>query len=215
MAILFKSTRELEHRIDEFLDAVSEGLMIFGEGVRHYLEKDGDRFLERIEGVERLEGSADTLRRDIESSLYSQSLIPEHRGDVLGLLESIDDLIDTAKETLNQFRIEQPEIPEAFNDDFNELAETVIKAGEAVLVSTRAFFKNLGAVKDDLHKVYFFEREADRISGRLKMAVFRSADLDLAHKIHLEHFVRHIDDIADEAEGVADRLTISAIKRTL
>jgi len=33
--------------------------------------------------------------------------------------------------------------------------------------------------------------------------------------MHLRYFALHIDSIADVAEGVADRLTIFAIKRTL
>ncbi len=215
MAILFRATRQLENQIDEYLDSVSEGLIVFGEGVRHYLEHDADRFEERISAIERLERTADSLRRSIESGLYGHSLIPEHRGDVLQLLESIDDLIDMAKETLNQFLVEQPYIPETLNRHFTELVQTSIQAGEAVVVATRAFFKNLSAVKDHLHKVYFFEKEADAIGNRLKLAVFQSDDLELPQKMHLRYFALHIDNIADEAESVADRLTIYAIKRTL
>lgn len=215
MAILFKATRLLENQIDEYLDTVSQGLIVFGEGVRHYLERDHSRFEERIKAIERLEGMADSLRRSIEGGLYGHSLIPEHRGDVLQLLESIDDLIDMAKETLNQFLVEQPFIPEPLNRHYTELAHTSIQAGEAVIVATRAFFKNLSAVKDHLHKVYFFEKEADAIGNRLKLAVFQSDELELAQKMHLRYFALHIDNIADEAESVADRLTIYAIKRTL
>ncbi len=215
MAILFRATRQLENQIDEYLDTVSEGMIVFGEGVKHYLGGDRARFQERIVAIERLEGTADSLRRLIESSLYSHSLIPEHRGDVLQLLENIDDLIDMAKETLNQFLVEQPLIPEKLNSHYTELTETSIEAAEAVVVATRAFFKNLSAVKDHLHKVYFFEKEADTIGNRLKLEVFESDELDLARKMHLRYFALHIDNIADQAESVADRLTIFAIKRTL
>lgn len=215
MAILFKATKQLESQIDEYLDTVSQGLIVFGEGVRHYLDRDPTRFQERIVAIECLEGTADSLRRSIEGSLYSHSLIPEHRGDVLQLLESIDDLIDIAKETLNQFLVEQPFIPKALNRHYTELVHTSIQAAEAVVVATRAVFNNLSAVKDHLHKVYFFEKEADSIGNRLKLEVFQSDDLELAQKMHLRYFALHIDNIADEAESVADRLTIFAIKRTL
>lgn len=214
MAILFKSTRKLESQIDDYLDTVSQGLIVFGEGVRYYLERDSDRFQDQITKIERLEGRADSLRRSIEGGLYTNSLIPEHRGDVLQLMESIDDLIDMAKETLNQFLVEQPFIPEALNQHYTELTRTSIQAAEAVLLATRAFFKNLSAVKDHLHKVYFFEKEADSIGNRLKLEVFQSDQLELAQKMHLRYFALHIDNIADEAESVADRLTIFSIKRT-
>lgn len=214
MAILFKATRKLESQIDEYLDTVSQGLIVFGEGVRHYLARDSTRFQDQIKAIELLEGRADGLRRSIEGGLYTHSLIPEHRGDVLQLMESIDDLIDMAKETLNQFLVEQPFIPEELNQHYTELARTSIQAAEAVVVATRAFFKNLSAVKDHLHKVYFFEKEADSIGNRLKLEVFQSDQLELAQKMHLRYFALHIDNIADEAESVADKLTIFSIKRT-
>ena len=68
-------------------------------------------------------------------------------------------------------------------------------------------------VTDHMHKVLFFEKEGDKVSTRLKMAIF-AGELDLAHKAQLRNFVEHIDDIADTAEDVADRLAIYAIKRS-
>ena len=65
-----------------------------------------------------------------------------------------------------------------------------------------------------MHKVLFFEKEGDKISTRLKMAIF-AGGLDLAHKAQLRNFVEHIDDIADTAEDVADRLAIYSIKRSI
>lgn len=215
MSILFHSTKRLEGQVDAFLDAVSEGMIVFGAGVNDYLTQDLTRFEQHLSDINRLERDADRLRRDIETSLYSHSLIPEHRGDVLGLLESIDDVIDVAKETLHQFDVERPFIPDTFNSAFAELTAKATQAAEMIVVSARAFFRDINAVKDNLHKVFFFEKEADAISDRLKRRVFESNDLDLAQKMHLRYFALHIDTIADEAEDAADRLTISAIKRTV
>ena len=152
MAILFKATKALEGQIDEYLDAVSQGMIIFTEGLNDYLESRQNRFCERIENIDKLESKADHLRRNIENSLYSQSLIPEHRGDVLGLLESMDNVIDAAKETLNQFSVENPYIPEELNSEYLELTRMATLAAEAVVLATRAFFKDVKAVKDHLHK---------------------------------------------------------------
>lgn len=215
MSILFQSTKKLENHVDAFLDAVSEGMIVFCEGVKDYLAQDLVRFEQHLADIARLEKDADRLRRDIETSLYSHSLIPEHRGDVLGLLETIDDVIDVAKETMNQFDVERPFIPEEFNAGFVELTEKATQAAEMMVKSARAFFREISAVKDSLHKVFFFEKEADAIADRLKRQVFESDDLELAQKMHLRYFALHIDTIADEAENAADRLTISAIKRTV
>jgi len=215
MAVLFKATKALENAIDEYLDDVSEGNLVFVEGVKNYLNGNKENFESHLQTIDKLESEADRLRRNVENDLYSHSLIPEHRGDVLGLLESIDDVIDTAKETLNQFDVEQPFIPEDLKMQFLELAEIASKAAEAVVLATRAFFKEVKLVQDHLHKVYFYEREADKLGHRIKRVAFANDDLELCHKFHLRYFALHIDTLADMAERVADRLAIYTIKRTI
>jgi uncharacterized protein (UPF0335 family) len=46
----------------------------------------------------------------------------------------------------------------------------------------------------------------------LKRAVFAS-DLELAHKTQLRYFVERVDELANEAEDIADYLAIYTIKR--
>lgn len=212
---MFRTTKALESEIDEYLDDVSQGALVFVQGVKNYLNENRSSFETHLKTIDKLEGKADSLRRKIENDLYLHSLIPEHRGDVLGLLESMDDVIDTAKVTLTQFDVERPFIPEQFKQRFIELAETTSKAAEAVVLATRAFFKEVKLVKDHLHKVYFYEQEADKQSDQIKRDAFALEDLDLCQKFHLRYFALHIDTLADMAESVADRLSIYTIKRTI
>lgn len=214
MSILFKSTKQIVAQIDDFLDAISQGGIAFKLGVQNYLEKDKKNFCERIKTISALEKRADDLRRNIETRLYTHTLIPEHRGDVLGLLESTDNVINQMKETLFQFDIETPEIPETLNKDFLDLTEMSVKSTEVLVKAIRAFFKDVNAVQDHLHKVYFYEKEADRIGDNLKRHAFQ-LDIDLSKKFHLRYFALHIQQVSDKAESVADRLDIYTIKRTI
>lgn len=212
MAILFKSTKLLEGQIDEFLDAVSQGAIVFKRAIKSYLEDDFESFEETIIHIKKLESKADDLRRSVENQLYTHSLIPEHRGDVLGVLENMDDVIDACKKTLHQFSVESPEIFSELHKEYLELAEMSANAVESIVLATRAFFRDIQAVKDHLHKVYFFEKEADRMADRLKRHIF-GMEIDLSRKIHLRYFAHHVDSLSDRAEEVADRLSIYAIKR--
>ena len=214
MPILFKSTKMLEAQIDEFLDAVSQGALVFKHGIKNYLDNQKQNFEENITTIRDLEKKADTLRRRIESHLYTQSLIPEHRGDVLGLLENMDNVIDIAKGSLNYFSVETPDIHMDLIKDFVELSDKSALAAESIVLAARAFFRDVNAVKDHLHKVYFYEKEADKIADRLKRHIFK-LKMDLSNKMHLTHFVQHVDFLADRAEEVADRLSIYTIKRSV
>ena len=128
MAILFKTTKQLESQIDDFLDAVGEGALVFRHGVGDYLDGNIKSFKERIGLIDDLEGKADDLRRTIENQLYTQTLIPEQRGDVLGILESTDDVMDTMKETLFQFDVETPDIPESLINYYRELTKMSVSS---------------------------------------------------------------------------------------
>lgn len=208
------NTQTIIHQIDEFLDKVSEGSMIFKPSINSYLLKDMQEFEERIQQVEILEAQADKASRTAENQLYSKSLIPEYRGDVLGLLENTDTVLDTIKTTLKLFIQEHPEIRQEFHSGFLALAEASANAAEAAVLAARMFFREVRSVQERLHKVIHFEHEADRISDNLKRAIFAS-DLDLAHKIHLRYFALNVERVSDAAEEVANRLNISAIKRMI
>ena len=44
MAILFKPTKQLESHIEVFLNSVSEGAIVFEQGVKCYIENDSENF---------------------------------------------------------------------------------------------------------------------------------------------------------------------------
>ncbi len=214
MTTLFKQTNELTTQIDDFLDAISEGALVFQKGVAEYLAGDMERFEECYNAIGALENRADDLRRAIEGHLYRYSLIPESRGDVLDLLETMDDVIDTAKNTLSLFLVERPEMIPELGKEWRDLADIATHTSEAVVLAARAFFRDPRSVNDHLHKVHFHEKEGDRVAMDLKRKIFES-DVDLARKIHLRYFALNIDRVSDAAEDVADRLAIYAIKRTV
>jgi len=214
MPLFNKSTQQLALQIDGFLDAVAEGALVFREGVHAYLAGDAERFESRCRAINDLEHKADDLSKAVETHLYRHSLIPEHRGDVLGLMETTDTIIDTAKTSLFQFSVEQPVIPDIHRDGFARLADASSEAMESLVLAARTFFRDPEAIKDHLFKVAHYEHEADTISDTLKRRIF-SCDMDLAHKIHLRYFALNIEKVSDKAKEVADRLAIYAIKRSL
>ena len=152
------------------------------------------------------------MRRDIEQKLYKNILIPDSRGDVLGLIETADDVLTLFQSSLWAFYIEKPVIHDQFTSGYKRLTNMVIKAVDELALSCRAFFRNPHAVPSHNAKVTLYEKEADKVSSDLKVQIFESK-IKLVEKLHLRDFVNGIDGIADHAEDVADRLSIYAIKR--
>ncbi|MFH1214157.1 MAG: DUF47 family protein [Candidatus Neomarinimicrobiota bacterium] len=215
MKPLFGRVKVLEQKSGEFLDVTVEASHVLITGMTHYLEGARELFEADFRQISALENRGDALRREIENQLYTETLIPESRGDVLALLENIDNITNQSKQILMELSVEIPEIPTEFHADYLQLTEKSIKAVEEVINSTRTFLNFPLMIEHSLNKVYFWESEADRHSELLKRKVFRTADLELSRKFHLRYFALHIELLADRAEDVADRLAIYAIKRSL
>ena len=214
MLLPFKKTKELEMQIDEYLDLIVKGGLLFKRGLKFYLQEKFEDFEDRLKSLDQCESQADSLRRSIESQLYIQTLIPESRGDVLGLLESSDRVLNLTAETLLEFSVETPNILTAIRGLFLDLAEASINSLDDMVLAIRAYFRDLTAVRDHISKAQFYEHESDKLAEKIKRTVFKM-DIELSHKIHIRYFVLRMEKIADRAEDVCDRLSIATIKRYL
>ncbi|HWQ81120.1 MAG TPA: DUF47 family protein [Ignavibacteria bacterium] len=211
--MLLKKTKKLEVQIDEFLDKVLNGGLVLKQGIKYYLNNQNEHFEESLRDIDKTENDADTLRRTIETKLYMHTLIPEQRGDVLGLLESTDKVLNSCKEVLFQFSVEKPQISEDLKSDYIDLADTSVSSIECMIGAVRSYFSEFRMVRDNINKALFFEKESDKLADKLKRDIFSKENIDLSVKMHIRYFVYHIDKIADAAEDVCDRLSIAVIKR--
>ena len=209
-------SKQLEGEIDGYLDRVSTAGLVFQEGVKAYVNGKKDKFERTFIDISTLESDADNVRRDIKHKLYTYMLIPESRGDVLGLLETLDDIVDICEKVLEQFSIETPNIPEFLKSDFLELAELSSKTVEEVVKGTRAFFREIGMVSEYVNKVHFYEHEADDVEEQLKRKAFNSNEIKrFSQKVHMRYFAEKIALVSDVSESVAERLSVYAIKRRI
>ena len=212
---MLKKTKKVELQIEDYLDMVLNGALVFKEGVKYYLLKQMDEFRSKLEQLTKIESDGDSLRRTIETELYINTLIPDHRGDVLGIIENSDKVLNKLEETIIQFDVEIPEIFPEVNQYFLELVDSVYASVESMVKAVRAYFKNVQNVRDNINKVMFYEKESDKIADKIKRTVFRMENIDLSRKIHVRYFAYHIENISDAAEDVCDRLSIAVIKREL
>ena len=214
MNLPFKNARALEDQIDQFLDIIVRSVLVLKEGISSFLKDDAEEFANRIQQIVALESDADDLRKTVEAALYTYSLIPESRGDVLGLLENMDNLADKSKMILQRLDVECPRIEPEFREVFRDLTDKTVLAVECVVSASRAYFTDVDRVKEFIAKVAFYESEADHYALKLKRQVFGS-NLELVQKMHLRYFIEEIEALSDMAEGVGERLSIAAIKRSV
>ncbi|OPZ76622.1 MAG: hypothetical protein BWY78_01314 [Alphaproteobacteria bacterium ADurb.Bin438] len=213
---LFSKTKELDTKINEFLNNVSEAGILYGKNVALYLEEGySEDFENRIVEVKNYERRNDKLRREIELSLYQNTLIPEARSDVKILLEEVDELLNMFERNLFNFSVEKPEVEQDLKSMFRELVENSVHTTEALVRAIRAFFANITEVNDHIHKVMFYENQGDQVYDRLIRALFSKNYMPLSQKMHLKTFFGNTEGISNHAEDIADMLTLFTIKRMI
>ncbi|MGM0445421.1 MAG: DUF47 domain-containing protein [Bacillota bacterium] len=215
--IFSNHAQELENNINKYLEVVSDSNLVFERDSKNYIRKNFEEFEGSLDEIMKLENSADDFQKEIKYKLYKYMLIPEARGDVLTLLENIDNIVDHIKKLLVQLSIEKPIIPDDLIDDFDELIEMVSKSVDQLIKCLRAYFTNITMVNEYVNKVHFFEHEADKIEERIKRKVFDN-DNELnsfSKKVHLRYFVEKFVQISDRAETISEIASVAAIKRRI
>ena len=212
---LFGDTKKLEREIDEFVDILTEVGLVFRSIIPTYLNYSAnEKFEEMVDRVKEMESKADKITKEVEHTLYEETLIPDSRSDVLRLLEHLDEVIGLYQGNCYHFSIQKPNFPKEFHQDLIELTENVVNCVESLCLTVRSFFRDIQSVRDNAHKVTFYEKESDIKFSALARKIFDS-ELSLDKKMHLRYFVEKIDRICDQAEDIADEIQIYAIKRSI
>jgi predicted phosphate transport protein (TIGR00153 family) len=211
----FHVTRMLETQIDELLDVVSQGALAYKHGVSYYVRHGWEeRTQEKFEQLNAFESRGDKLLNAIGVSLYTEMLLPDTSGDVLGLLGSLDSLLDDMLHSLMVLRIERPQIPDDLRELWAECVGHAAETVEQVVVAARCYLRDPHAARDHIHKIHFYEKETDQVALRIMEQVFQS-DLPLDHKMLLRGELWLIDRVADRADDAGDALAIYAVKRSV
>jgi predicted phosphate transport protein (TIGR00153 family) len=211
----FRRTRLLASQIDEMLDVVSQAALAYKHAIGHYIHSGWDDTAEaKYSQLDEFESRGDKLRSTIGQTLYTEMLLPDTSADVLGLLSSLDRLLDDMEHGLEVVRVERPSIPAEYHEGWLECATMAAEAVEQVVAAARSYFRDPKATRDQLHKIHYYEKETQRIALQIVERVFQS-DLGLDRKMQLRGHVWLIDRLADKADEAGDALAIYAVKRSV
>ena len=212
--MLWKKEKSIIDKIKTYLDQVDR----CRDGFRVCIEKlitepQSEENAAIVEEVHRSESRADDLRRSIEFQLYERALIPESRGDVLGLIETLDAIPGLFQSLCYQLLLERITFPDQFRERYLHLVDVNIKAYDLVRQAVVGLFYS-NDVKEQTDLVDAVESDSDHIERSLIRDIF-SSKLDKADKILLKEIVVNTGDISDQAETVKDRLALAIIKRKI
>ena len=163
--------------------------------------------------IRKNESDADNKRRKMETEMYLGAFLPNFRGDLLGIAESIDVVANKAESTADLIELQNINIPKEFIPKLIELAEKSLETYLSVKKAASSIFNDMDVANDYINKTEDLEHESDMLEKNLVRTLFRKDEIELAHKIQLEKLIKKLADIADQAENVSDRLQIVIFKR--
>jgi hypothetical protein len=196
----------------EHLEKVEDGIELLDDLVHAYIKKEN--FKQLCEKISQIENQADILRRSIEKEMYKGGFLPNFRGDLLGIIESVDKVMNKTESVSDIFYYEDPFIPEEVKDEFVKLSEKIIDTYKHLKTAIESIFDNIDDASDIIKEVEKSEHEADIHEKNIKQIVFKM-NLALSQKLHIKQICENMGDIADRAENTSDRLNILLMKRNI
>ena len=205
--------QRVQGQLDEYNRKVIECLKIFRSAFAE-CSIDRRRLEQGYRDVHKAEGEADDIRRTLEDMMYTESVFPESRGDILGLIEAMDRVPNSAEYAVRMVLIQHIDLPAELRTSISELVEVCCMSVVAMINGVEQLFSNYIDAMVTVGKIDLLESEADTIEEELIDRIFSSEIADL-QKILLRDLVEHISNIADRAENVGDRIRLMVAKRSV
>ena len=173
---------------------------------------DADQLRTDYFAVHHQESQADDIRRQIEFMMYSKTIFPESRGDILGLVEAVDRVPNRAERVVQMMMTHHVRVPAEYAEAFVHIADLVVRCTESLLVGIHKLFTDFVEATSAVGRVDELESQCDNAEMNLIDRIFDS-DLDPVQKILLRDLVVILGSVCDRAENASDRIRIIVAKR--
>ncbi len=213
LGFFFKRQRQVESLIYSYLDNLQMTETRFDEALSTCLDNGiCEHFDFLTEQTHKYESKADDIREDIKALMYGKALIPESRGDIMGLVEAIDHIPRIFELLLHMIRTQKLVIPDFIVPDIKELIRISLESCHLMYKQVKALFTKSDELKPLVSSIDHNESHCDHIERRIISKIFDS-DLDPFQKLQLKEMIIHMGEISDQVDRVSKRMNIISMKR--
>jgi hypothetical protein len=213
MKFMFRKQRRVRTLIERYLEHLRLIQQNFFQAINSCLDADcRDDFMVLADETHRFESKADDVREEIKTFMYSKVLLPESRGDIMGLLESIDQIPRFFEITLSIIRTQKLAIPDLIVSDVRELVSVSMEACDLMIKQVEDLFQRGHRITELLDVIDEKESQCDLIERQIITTIFDS-DIDPFLKLQLKELVVFLGEISDQADRVSKQINIISLKR--
>jgi hypothetical protein len=203
----------LQSLIYDYLETLKRIQDNFWRAITTCIEKPCSEDLAFLTGqTHKFESKADDIREEIKAMMYGKTLIPESRGDIMGLMEALDLIPGLFQRILYMIQTQELTLPDFIASEFRDLVGLSLECCDQLREQIAALFEKTKDMRDLLSAIDTKESHCDHIERRLITKVFKS-DVDPFLKLQLKDLILQVGEISDQADRVARRVNIIYMKR--
>ena len=214
LSYLFKKQSQVEKLIYDYLDTLKSTQKSFLNALEACLLNSVfcENFEYLIIQTHKFESKADDIREEVKSMMYEKALIPDSRGDIMLLLDTIDTIPHLFEKVLYSIQTQKLTLPDFIMTDTKELIKISLECCDLMMREVIALFKKNESIRDLVAQIDGNESHCDHIERRIITKLFDAA-IDPFQKLQIKELIGLIGEISDQADRVSKRINIINIKR--
>jgi len=209
----FKKALQIETLIFTYLETLKKTQKNFSDALDACLTIGGcGNFNFLAEQTHKYESKADDIREDIKTLMYGKALIPESRGDIMGLLEAMDLIPGIFEDILQTISTQKMSVPGFILSDIQELIKISLETCDLMTLGVATLFQKKEGIRSMVTLIDQNESQCDHIQRRIIGRIFDS-ELEPFHMLQLKELISMMGQISDQADRVSKRVNIINMKR--
>lgn len=211
-ALMKDKTKEFYKEFDLFMDNVLGSVSSLKKTIHAYCSSDKKAIAKNTEEVISFEKNADTIRREMEKTLYEGVLIPFGREDKHELMETIDDIADRSELVVRLLKSEKIESPQKLRRTIKSLADLIEECTEKLAHSVRLLKSDLNKAVEAARKVELMRENVRECEFLLIERLFSESKNNTFNMLLVKEIISLMGQVADKAEEASDRVIALAVK---
>lgn len=210
---LFRKQHYLQSLIYDYLETLKLIQDNFWKAIATCIEKPCSEDLAFLtKQTHKFESKADDIREEVKAMMYGKTLIPESRGDIMGLMEALDLIPGLFQRILYMIQTQELAVPDFIAPEFRDLVSLSLECCDQLRDQIVALFEKTNGMRDLLTSIDTKESHCDHMERGLITKIFKS-DMDPFIKLQLKELILQVGEISDQADRVARRVNIIFMKR--
>lgn len=165
-----------------------------------------DRNKVLLEEVFRFERDGDEIRRNVTKEIYQGAFLPYLRPNILRLVETVDEILNTAEESAMNFqKIDDLRFLQI--EEIYSILELNVRICSVLSKNFSGFLKDPEKLRESVIVVKMMEKEADNIKFAI-LEKLKEFNVGFWDGYFIANFVNSLERISDVAEDAVDMLQL-------